>query len=74
MPHPPGSSLAPASTHRRSRAPKGFRVSFGRTQKAERAAGERALGLYLLMPPQGQSQAVEGEAGSGTETEPGVRG
>ena len=74
MPHPPGSSLAPASTHWLSRVPKGFQVCFGRTQKAERAAGERAMGLYLLMPPQGQSQAVEGKAGSVTKTEPGVWG
>lgn len=47
--------------------PKGVQVFFGRTQKAECTTEET-----VLMPPQGQNQAVAGGAGSGTGTEPEV--
>lgn len=51
------------------RVPKG-QVSSGLRQKAERAAGRRAQGLRLPMPPQGQSQAAAGAAGGGGALRP----
>lgn len=55
---PPGLQLCPCQHSLSLQVPKGVQVSFGQRQEPGCTAGERALGLWLLMPPQGQNQAV----------------
>lgn len=53
---PLGSSWAPASTHQLSRFLKVSRFPLGRQKAGCTAARERALGLWLLMPPKGKNK------------------